>query len=254
LNATFDITAASFDRHRALPTGVPEAIRTAIWKTTGKQPPATVLDLGAGTGRIGKAFVEANDVYAGVDSSLEMLREFRAHSPAACLAQADGRRLPFCEGAFDVVMLMQVLSGAGDWRGLLQEAVRVLAPGGVIVVGHTLGPEEGLDARLKRQLAAILQNLGITMHDSGRARWQSLAWLESHALRRSHVVAASWTAERTPQQFFVRHRSGARFAALPSDVQEKALQRLRAWTEETFDAVDKVFLEEHRFELDVFKF
>ena len=116
----FDAVAPTFERYRALPPGVPEAIRSTILQATRKQPPARVLDLGAGTGRIGKAFVAANDFYVGVDASLGMLQEFllTTRTPP-CLAQADGQQLPFRDGAFDVVMLMQVLSGAGDWRGLL---------------------------------------------------------------------------------------------------------------------------------------
>src|SRR5205823_8435235 len=96
----FDSSAATFDRYRALPTGVPEAIRTAIWKSTRNQRLERVLDLGAGTGRIGRAFVKANDFYVGVDASWAMLQEFRKHSPAASLAQADGEQLPFDAGVF----------------------------------------------------------------------------------------------------------------------------------------------------------
>jgi ubiquinone/menaquinone biosynthesis C-methylase UbiE len=250
--STFDVTAATFDRHRALPRGVPEAIRAAILQTVGKRN-ACVLDLGAGTGRIGKAFVDADDSYVGVDFSLAMLREFAAHSGSACLVQADGVQLPFCDGAFQVVLLMQVLSGAQDWRGLLQEVRRVLVPHGEIVVGKTVTPAEGVDAQLKERLAVILEEMDIGMHEPKKSRRQSLAWLEGWAARRTNVTAATWKAKRTPKEFLTRHRTGARFAALPDNVQTQAMQKLSVWAENTFGSLDKSIIEEHTFELAVFQ-
>jgi ubiquinone/menaquinone biosynthesis C-methylase UbiE len=254
---TFDSSAATFNRYRALPTGVPEAIRAAIWKSTRNQRPARVLDIGAGAGRIGRAFVDAddfNDLYVGVDASLAMLQEFRKLSRAASLAQADGEQLPFGAGIFDVVMLMQVLSGAQDWRGLLNEVRRVLRSTGIVVVGHTMNPQAGVDAQLKRRLATILEDMGVEFHESNRARKQSLAWLESSATRSTHMIAATWMAERTPREFLIRHRTGARFSALPLAIQEEALQKLSAWAENEFGSLDASHTEEVSFELDIFEF
>jgi ubiquinone/menaquinone biosynthesis C-methylase UbiE len=251
---TFDAFAPTFERYRALPRGVPEAIRSAILEATRKPPPARVLDLGAGTGRIGKAFVAADDFYVGVDSSLGMLQEFLLTTRTPCLAQADGQQLPFRDGAFDIVMLMQVLSGAGNWRGLLSEARRVLRPGGAVVVGYRVAPATGVDARLKKRLATILETMGIERHQAKQFRDQALAWLGSSAVLRLHLRAATWERNPTPREFLVRHRTGARFAALPEAVQDEALEKLSAWAEKTFGSFDAASREEHSFELDIFQF
>jgi SAM-dependent methyltransferase len=212
-----------------------------------------VLDLGAGTGRIGKAFVDAHDSYVGVDLSLAMLREFPADGGAVHLVQGNGQQLPFRDGTFAVVLLMQVLTGTDDWRGLVNEACRVLAHPGAIVAGHTNTPSTGVDARLKRRLAAILEEMGIASHQPRQSREQALAWLDASALRRVHVVAASWSVERTPREFLARHRTGARFSALPGAAREKALRKLSRWAQDTFGSLDMVSSEEHRFELDLFE-
>ena len=52
-------------------------IRSAIHTAARITATARVLDIGAGTGRIGRAFIEAGDFYIGVDTSLAMLQEFR---------------------------------------------------------------------------------------------------------------------------------------------------------------------------------
>jgi ubiquinone/menaquinone biosynthesis C-methylase UbiE len=250
---TFDAVAPTFERYRALPRGVPEAIRSAILQATRKQPPARVLDLGAGTGRIGKVFVAANDFYVGVDASLGMLQEFLLTTRTRCLAQADGQQLPFRDGAFDVVMLMQVLGGARNWRGLLGEARRVLRPGGAVVAGHRVAPAAGVDAQLKKRLAAILETMGVERHQGKQSRDQALAWLGSSAALRLHLRAATWERNPTPREFLVRHRSGARFAALPYAVRDEALEKLSGWAEKTFGSLDAACREEHSFELDVFQ-
>ena len=201
--SNFDAVAPTFERYRGLPRGVPEAIRSAILQATRKQPPARVLDLGAGTGRIGKAFVAANDFYVGVDASLGMLQEFLLTTrnsclAQACLAQADGQRLPFRDGAFDVVMLMQVLGGAGNWRGLLSEARRVLRPGGAVVAGHRVAPAAGVDAQLKKRLAAILETMGVERHQGKQSRDQALAWLGSSAARPAPSAGGNMGAKPHP--------------------------------------------------------
>jgi ubiquinone/menaquinone biosynthesis C-methylase UbiE len=249
----FDLAASSFDRYRAWPPGVAEAIRTTIWRLAGKRSGARVLDLGAGTGRIGSAFVEANDRYVGVDLSFAMLRQFRAGGRIARLAQSRGEALPFRDGAFEVVLLMHVLSGPNDHRKLKDEACRVLGPAGVIAVGRTQRPVSGVDARLKRQLGLILQEIGVVSDERESPRDDSLTRLESSAARRSHVTAASWSARLTPREFLARHPTGARFSALPAAVQEQAMQRLTTWAEETFESLDTAFTEEHRFDLDLFE-
>lgn len=254
ISSAFDATAATFERDRPLPSGVPEAIRSAIWQAAPVPAPAGVLDLGAGTGRFGRVFVAAGDLYVGIDLSFPMLREFRASSGSACLVQADGEQLPFRDGFFDVVMLMQVLSGAGSWQGILNETRRVVRTPGVVVVGHTISSPEGMNAQLKHQLNLILEEMNVVRHQPQQARRQALAWLESSAGRRLHLCAASWTASTTPREFLARHHTGARFAALPASIQEDALHQLGAWAKTAFGSLDAAFPEERTFELDVFQF
>jgi ubiquinone/menaquinone biosynthesis C-methylase UbiE len=176
----YDTTASTFERYRSLPSSVVESIRSAIWTEARLPDQARVLDLGAGTGRIGKAFLAAGDFYVGVDSSLGMLQEFSAkpefrESKTSLLAQAEGCQLPFQNAVFDLVLLMQVLSAA-NWRPMLDECRRVLRPGGIVAVGHTRSPESGVDAQLKRQLVAIFEAMRIPWRQPKESRRQALAW------------------------------------------------------------------------------
>jgi demethylmenaquinone methyltransferase/2-methoxy-6-polyprenyl-1,4-benzoquinol methylase len=50
------------------------------------------------------------------------------------LVVADGTRLPFADGAFDVVTVAFGLRNMESWPGALQEMARVLCPGGHLLV------------------------------------------------------------------------------------------------------------------------
>src|SRR5579864_5842737 len=97
--SVYDDMAPDFDRRRALPDGVPEAIRDAVLRA-GLPPRPRLLDLGAGTGRIGWPFVRAGDDYTGADLSFGMLRAFADRDPGARLIRADGAVLPFRDASF----------------------------------------------------------------------------------------------------------------------------------------------------------
>ena len=60
MTSSFDATASTFDRYRALPAGVPEAILKTVRRAVGGRLAAGVLDLGAGTGQAFFLWVQAD--------------------------------------------------------------------------------------------------------------------------------------------------------------------------------------------------
>ena len=249
--SVYDPVAPHFDAHRGLPVGVPEAIRAAVRRAAG-QPAPRILDLGCGSGRIGLPFVAAGDDYVGADLSSGMLREFRQRA-AARLVQADGQALPFRGAAFDAVLLIQVFGGMRGWRKVIAEARRVLGRAGSLILGRTSMPADGIDARMKRELADILRGLGME-RDRQNARDDIVQSLDQDAASRESVTAATWSGRRTPRGFIERHGSGARFSALPQDVKARALRDLGAWAVTAFGSLDQAFDEPHTFELEIFRF
>jgi ubiquinone/menaquinone biosynthesis C-methylase UbiE len=245
----FDALAPDFDRLRGLPGDVPPAIHCAILAAVPNVPQPLLLDVGAGTGRIGTAFVAARDRYVAVDLSLDMLHAFAARcEPALMLVQADGERLPFADATFDAVLLMQVVNAARDWRALLAEATRVVRRCGAVVLGRRVAPEDGIDAKMRRQLADILAACGV---EAGRndAIDQTARWLTERGCEVCVATVATWTAQRTPCAFLERHATGARFSMLPEPVKEAAMGQLRQWAAATFGSLDASFVEAFRYDL-----
>ncbi|MHA6764495.1 methyltransferase domain-containing protein [Streptacidiphilus sp. PAMC 29251] len=102
------------------------------------RPGDRVLDLGCGSGHELALLEEDGALAVGIDSSAVMLNASRSRLTdrdlPARLAQAEGGRLPFRPGVFDVVRIERVLQHVADPAAVLAEARRVLRPGGTLGV------------------------------------------------------------------------------------------------------------------------
>lgn len=93
--------------------------------------PRRALDVGTGTGRYLTPLRTAGARFViGVDMSLPMLEHRRCRTPRVC---GDACRLPFADGAFDLVCASLMVGDVADLGPWINEATRVLAPGGHLV-------------------------------------------------------------------------------------------------------------------------
>jgi ubiquinone/menaquinone biosynthesis C-methylase UbiE/Fe2+ or Zn2+ uptake regulation protein len=130
--------AAEWDRIRKLhiaDAAVEEAIRTAL----ADKPIRALLDLGTGTGRMLEMFAGDIERGLGLDLSLDMLalartRLDRAGLKNCSVRQGDIYDLALPPESFDVVIIHQVLHFLDDGPRAIREAVRVLRPGGRLLV------------------------------------------------------------------------------------------------------------------------
>jgi SAM-dependent methyltransferase len=156
---------------------------------------------------------------------------------------------PFGDRVFDAVLMVHVLT-ARNWRALLGEAHRVLWGGGVLAIGKTQGPPEGLDAKMRNRLEELIAGVGITEPIPDHAGMGE--WLRARSSRHIEIAPARWTVDRTPREFFLRKQSAARFASLPADVREAALRSLAEWTEHNIGPLDTPLSEPHHFRLALY--
>ncbi|HXF58041.1 MAG TPA: class I SAM-dependent methyltransferase [Actinomycetota bacterium] len=93
-----------------------------------------ILDVGCGIGTYVRRFRDFSPHVFGIDVSLERVREGASGPAPLSLLVAAGEYLPFAAGSFDVIVFNEVIEHVADDRRTLEDAIRVLAPGGHIVV------------------------------------------------------------------------------------------------------------------------
>ncbi len=92
----------------------------------------TILDIGCGVGAYVQQFRRFSPNVYGID--IEHDRVVIGNNVAPNLAVARGENLPYKDATFDVVFLHEVLEHVEDDAVTVQEACRVLRPGGHIVI------------------------------------------------------------------------------------------------------------------------
>ncbi|MFG1393503.1 ArsR/SmtB family transcription factor [Xanthobacter agilis] len=136
--AYFAAHAREWDEIRRL--HVPEAaVEAAVRSALAGAPLRALLDLGTGTGRMLELFAGDIERGLGLDLSPEMLAVARTHLEQAgirhcLLRQGDAYAVPAPRDSFDTVIVHQVLHYLDDAGRALQEAARVLKPGGRLLV------------------------------------------------------------------------------------------------------------------------
>jgi ubiquinone/menaquinone biosynthesis C-methylase UbiE len=237
----FDRAAEVYDQTRRL---TPEASAATtdllVGELTDRQP---CLEIGVGTGLIGLPLAAAGIRLTGVDLSRPMLGkliEKAGGRPPFALAIADANQLPFAEDAFGAAIARHVLHLIPDWRSALIELVRVVRPGGglLINIGASQGPWQeigdhldalvgddarrvGLDFHRNAELDAALSELG------GTYRELPVVWQESDLTLERYFAEAeagvfSWTWSVEPE----------RLAA--------AVAETKVWAAEHFGAFDRI--------------
>jgi phosphatidylethanolamine/phosphatidyl-N-methylethanolamine N-methyltransferase len=141
-----------------------------------------ILEVGVGTGLSLPDYSWTNRL-TGIDLSAPMLRKAKARAAEHRLTNVDGlavmdaQNLGFQDGVFDVVVAQYVITAVPDPEATLDEFVRVLKPGGEIILVNHLGAEAGLRETLEQWFAPIARRLGWRPE----FRWERLAqWAARH--------------------------------------------------------------------------
>ena len=118
------------------------------------------LEIGIGTGRIALPLMAAGVRLVGIDISIEMLRRLRgkAGDAAPPIAIADATALPFQDSTFGSAVAAHVLHLVSGWTRAVDEIVRVVRPGGVLVASRGATSGSGWQAAVRRRFFAEAGN------------------------------------------------------------------------------------------------
>jgi ubiquinone/menaquinone biosynthesis C-methylase UbiE/DNA-binding transcriptional ArsR family regulator len=136
--AYFSRNAAEWDAMRRFHVSEAE-VEAALVAAVGTEPVESLLDLGTGTGRILQLFEGLYQRATGVDASRDMLAVARANLDRTGVSTASVRHgdifnLPLDGRQFDLVTIHQVLHFLEAPEAAIDEAARMLAPGGRLAI------------------------------------------------------------------------------------------------------------------------
>lgn len=136
VDVNFGRTAADYGRFRA---GFPDALFARLQDAGVIRPGLRVLDLGTGSGSLGRGFARRGCTVVGLDPSPELIAEARRLDGEAGVASAylagAAERVGLADGAFDIVAAGQCWHWF-DRAAAAREARRLLAAGGFLVICH----------------------------------------------------------------------------------------------------------------------
>lgn len=124
-----------------------------------------ILEVGVGTG-ISLPQYKRETQIVGTDISDSMLDVARKRvregnlSNVEDLLVMDAEAMSFADNAFDVVVAQYVVSAVPNPEKAMDEFLRVVRPGGEIIVATRVGAESGLRATIEKTLMPITSKLG----------------------------------------------------------------------------------------------
>jgi len=235
----FDPAADYYDRTRALDPDTHAAVIESLLRELDGR--GRCLEIGVGTGRIALDLARAGVPMTGVDLSAAMLGRL-VDKAGGCapfpIAVADATALPFAARAFAAAVACHVLHLVEPWWLAVDELLRAVRPGGVILVDIG-GTPPGVSAEVRRHFFA-LTSVGVR----DRPGLTDLADLDG--LMAARGLTARWLppvtlrSERTLVEIVGRLEDGiyAGCWALSEEERRAAARATRAWAVERYGPLE----------------
>ncbi|MGE5193321.1 MAG: class I SAM-dependent methyltransferase [Deltaproteobacteria bacterium] len=197
------------------PGSFAEAFLLAIDPDDLRRSSLRVLDVGTGTARIAIEICKRQNGIdiTGVDRSVGILRRARRGVAQAGLSDAiriergDACSLSYAAGSFDAVISNGLVHHVPDRRGVLCEMIRVLRPGGVLLVRDSLRqPDSATIARILSRCAGGARG---SRWSGSRSGFQAALTLdEARDLASSVGLPSEWVQQTGPRHWLLGGRRG----------------------------------------------
>jgi SAM-dependent methyltransferase len=225
----FDRAAAYYDDTRGFPPGVEKSVAELIARVGEFTTTSRVLEIGVGTGRIALPTAPYIGAYHGLDLSPAMMKRLssKKNGEPIYLTQGDATRLPYPDDSFDAVIAVHVFHLIPNWRGVVDELVRVLRPDRPVIHCWTQ-----TDEVFKTLWDAWRGAIPSTNAEDVGIRWEKnsdflseLGWQANNDI---HEFA--YTYERTPSEFArsLENRIWSQTWRLTDDELAKGVEAVRA--------------------------
>jgi len=242
----FNDQAQTFESRAGLDLTVGRAVAQAVQNRFSLCPNDVLLEIGAGTGTIGRHFAELSVSYVGMDLSRSMLRSCQRNRPGASgrmlLVQADGNATwPVRSHSVSVVFASRVVHLL-DAAHLVHEFKRAGRPGGYLAIGRVTREADALRSRLRRRKRAILAEHGLHSSDGMKKSEELVArCLAGGAALLEPTTVARWTRRTTAEEVISEWEGRPDFGGVQihTEFRTALFRELRAWACREFGSLDR---------------
>lgn len=184
----FDATAKRYDLMNTLLSGGNAQLwRLQTTRAIAPKPGERILDVAAGTGASAAPLAKAGALVTAMDFSRGMIEEGRKRHPELEFVFGDAEDIPFDADTFDAVTISFGFRNVQNPRHALTEFLRVLKPGGRLVICELSKPpvqvvRKGHDAYMRVVLPAVARAISSNAEAYGYLAESIREWPDQQTL------------------------------------------------------------------------
>jgi len=253
---SYDDQAAAYDQRVGFCERDCHQIAQAALSLAEAHPGDLVVEVGTGTGQIGRWFVREGYRYVGVDLSQGMLDIARDRMPpyaSSLLIQADGNRpWPIADAAAQVIFSSRAIHLL-TLDHVVHEVFRIAKDThAVLIIGRVQRQSNSIEVGMKHALRRLLHAHGVHGHDGAQNQTHLLESCCKHGAQMLEPrVVSEWTVTKTPWQSIQQWQAkpGLGGVTLPGDLKQEMLGKLEHWAETTFHGLHQPVESEEKYVL-----
>lgn len=235
--------AARYNDINHIPAGASDALGKATAELVGEN--ATILDLGAGAGRISVPIAKySNMIAVDIEHHMQLACKKLATKQGIPITHSVGTvlQLPFADNTFDAIVTSNVLHQIEAWREALKEAARVLKPGGVFIVGRDLLDEDSCAGKMRSASRRFTAEVAPDYQPTDAAGPTLFAFIGKMGGKPGRpVTACTWTEVDSPRGILkkMEDRLHNETWSLDDAKLSAMMALMNPWTAENFPDLDK---------------
>jgi ubiquinone/menaquinone biosynthesis C-methylase UbiE len=235
----FDRAVEYYDRTRGLSADASREMTAMLAdELRGK---GRTLEIGVGTGLVALPLAAAGVPLVGLDLSAPMLAKLVEKSGGRApfpLLVGDATSLPFADDRFGAAVVRHVLHLVPAWRQVVGDLVRVVVPGGVVLVSSGQVPEPWHELTER-----FMDRVGRPSFAAALDAWESGAIERAFREHGASVRLLPKITERVPQtlgEFLDQMAAGLHSWTweVDEETRREAVVELRAWALERWGTLD----------------
>jgi ubiquinone/menaquinone biosynthesis C-methylase UbiE len=235
----FDRAAGYYDRTRGLSEDASREMTALL--TNELRDRGRTLEVGVGTGLVALPLAAAGVPLVGLDLSAPMLAKLVEKSGGRrpfSLVVGDATSLPFADDRFGAAVVRHVLHLVPAWRQVVGDLVRVVVPGGLVLVSSGQVPEPWHELTER-----FMDRVGRPSFAAAFDAWETGAIERAFREHDASLRRLPKITERVPQtlaEFLDQMASGLHSWTweVDEETRQEAVVELRAWALERWGTLD----------------